>query len=60
MLEGAISVERIRKMLGHSPGSHVTWLYAKVTFQKLSDEVKNKLLTLRNGAEAKENRTAGE
>jgi site-specific recombinase XerD len=42
MLEKGVSVESIRKMLGHSPMSQVTWLYAKVTFQKLHNEVKNK------------------
>jgi site-specific recombinase XerD len=39
MLEKGVSVESIRKMLGHSPKSLVTWLYAKVTFQKLNVEV---------------------
>jgi integrase len=41
MLEKGVSVESIRKMLGHSPRSQVTWLYVKATFEKLSKEVKN-------------------
>lgn len=39
MLEREVSVESIRKMLGHSPFSTVTWLYAKVTFDKLNREI---------------------
>ena len=42
MLERGVSVESIRKMLGHSPRSNVTWLYAKVTFEKLNLEIKKK------------------
>jgi integrase len=39
MLECGVSVESIRKMLGHSPKSLATWLYAKVTFQKIIFEL---------------------
>ena len=42
MLEKGVSVESIRKMLGHSPSSQATWLYAKVTLKKLNDEIKKK------------------
>jgi site-specific recombinase XerD len=42
MLEKGVSVESIRKMLGHSPRSQATWLYAKVTLKKLSQEIKKK------------------
>jgi site-specific recombinase XerD len=41
MLERGVSVESIRKMLGHTSLSLATWLYAKVTFDKLNREVGN-------------------
>lgn len=38
-LEDGVSIESIKKMLGHSGKSDVTWLYAKVTMQKIRKEV---------------------
>jgi len=38
-LEEGVSIESIKKMLGHSTNSNITWLYAKVTEQKIRNEV---------------------
>ena len=39
MLENGVSIDSIRRMLGHSPTSRATWLYAKVTLHKLNMEI---------------------
>jgi integrase len=40
MLAKGVSIESIKKMLGHSPSSSATWLYAEVNKSKIKKEVR--------------------